>query len=224
MKKFFPLVAFLCAASFAAHPSYAAEKSGVTTIPNAKIHMQVYGMSLPPIGHIQFCADHKDECERKTPNAKTLSLTPQRWSELINVNTIVNQVIAPVSDQDLYGKAEYWSYPDKSGDCEDYVLLKRRMLMDRGWPSGALLITVVLDENNEGHAVLTVRTNEGEYLLDNKTMEIVEWRQSSYSFIKRQSHRDPRIWVSLTAEDGFAPVSATNATRMPFVSEELSAF
>jgi len=28
-----------------------------------------------------------------------------------------------------------------TGDCEDYVLLKRKMLIDAGWPREALLIT-----------------------------------------------------------------------------------
>ena len=40
--------------------------------------------------------------------------------------------------------------------------------MLRGWPESKLLITVVRDENNEGHAVLTVRTDEGDFILDNR--------------------------------------------------------
>jgi predicted transglutaminase-like cysteine proteinase len=39
-------------------------------------------------------------------------------------------------------------------DCEDYVLLKRRMLMQAGWPREALLVTVVRDKKGDGHAVL----------------------------------------------------------------------
>ena len=50
----------------------------------------------------------------------------------------------------------------RGGDCEDYVLLKRKMLMQAGWPRQALLITVVRDEQGDGHAVLTVKTDKGD--------------------------------------------------------------
>jgi predicted transglutaminase-like cysteine proteinase len=36
------------------------------------------------------------------------------------------------------------------------VLLKRRMLIQSGWPRKALLVTVVHDKHDKGHAVLTV--------------------------------------------------------------------
>ena len=42
----------------------------------------------------------------------------------------VNDSIAPVTDLEHWGVVEKWSYPDDGyGDCEDYVLLKRRMLI-----------------------------------------------------------------------------------------------
>ncbi len=107
--------------------------------------------------------------------------------------------MAPVTDQDLYGQVEMWTYPAGKGDCEDYVLLKRRMLIERGWPESTLLITVVRDENNEGHAVLTVRTDSGDLVLDNKRQDIVRWTETPYTFIKQQSDRNPLVWISLLA-------------------------
>jgi predicted transglutaminase-like cysteine proteinase len=77
-------------------------------------------------------------------------------------------------------------------------LLKQRLLIERGWPASSLLITVLRDENNEGHAVLMARTSRGDFLLDNKRAEIMTWNESHYSFVKRQSGRDPKVWVSLT--------------------------
>ena len=62
---------------------------------------------------------------------------------------------------------------DGYGDCEDYVLLKRKMLIDAGWPREALLITVVRDRKGEGHAVLTVKTDKGELVLDNQNENVV---------------------------------------------------
>jgi predicted transglutaminase-like cysteine proteinase len=86
---------------------------------------------------------------------------------------------------------------DGYGDCEDYVLLKRKMLMDAGWPREALLITVVRDKKGEGHAVLTVKSDKGEYVLDNQNESVLAWTETGYRFVKRQSQSDPNVWVSL---------------------------
>ena len=81
----------------------------------------------------------------------------------MRVNDWVNDSIAPMTDMEHWGVVEKWSYPDDGkGDCEDYVLLKRRMLMQAGWPREALLITVVRDKKGDGHAVLTVKTDKGD--------------------------------------------------------------
>ncbi|MGI9406916.1 MAG: transglutaminase-like cysteine peptidase, partial [Hyphomicrobiaceae bacterium] len=85
---------------------------------------------------------------------------------------------------------------------EDYVLLKRRMLMQRGWPASALLITVVRDEFGDGHAILTARTTSGDFILDNRLDEVVAWHALPYDFIKRQSAVNPMYWVSLTPAAG----------------------
>ena len=160
--------------------------------------MRVYGRSLPPIGHVGFCKAFPSECARDREKTRKVQLTWKRKAELRDINNLVNRKVKPVSDMSLYGRIEHWTYPDGKGDCEDYVLLKQRMLIERGWPAGALLITVVRDEHNEGHAVLTVRTSKGDFLLDNKRSDIRTWNDSPYTFVKRQSSRDPRIWVSLT--------------------------
>ena len=95
---------------------------------------------------------------------------------------------------------------DGKGDCEDYALLKRHMLMQRGWPSGALLITVVMDENREGHAVLTARMQAGDLILDNRSKEIRLWTKTPYEFVMRQSSRNPQMWVYLEPAPTKAPV------------------
>ena len=175
--------------------------------------MRVYGEALPPIGHVGFCRRHPAECRRQAAKAMRLGMTEGRKQDLQFVNDMVNRMVKPVSDQDLYGRIEHWTYPAGSGDCEDYVLLKSRLLLERGWPQSALLITVVRDENNEGHAVLTVRTPQGDYVLDNKRPEVLRWNRTGYSFVKRQSSRDPRSWVSLAPSDAprAAPISGTRS-------------
>jgi predicted transglutaminase-like cysteine proteinase len=103
-----------------------------------------------------------------------------------------------MTDLEHWGVVEKWSYPDDGyGDCEDYVLLKRRMLMESGWPREALLITVVREKNGNGHAVLTVKTDKGEFILDNQEERILLWSETSYRYVKRQSQSDPNRWVAL---------------------------
>ncbi|MEG6509881.1 transglutaminase-like cysteine peptidase [Methyloligella sp. 2.7D] len=160
-------------------------------------YMQAFGQTLPPIGYVTFCRENRGECTDRSVKRFRVRLSERSIGELIRVNEMVNQSIAPMSDMELYGQPEVWTYPASSGDCEDYVLLKRKMLMQRGWPQSALLITVVRDENNEGHAVLTVRTDKGDYILDNKQSQIRLWTDTPYVYVKRQSERNPLVWISL---------------------------
>ena len=107
----------------------------------------------------------------------------------------------PLTDIEQWGAVERWSYPnDGYSDREDYVLLKRRTLMQAGWPREALLVTVVLKEKNEGHAVLTVTNDRGDYVLDNLNKNILLWSATDYRFVKRQSQANPNVWVSLVRQ------------------------
>ena len=165
-------------------------------------YMRLYGQSIAPIGHVRFCRHFPKDCRVQKGNTDRFALSPDRWNELVAINRLVNRTIKPTSDLDLYGEIERWTYPENRGDCEDYVLLKRRMLMQRGWPASSLLITVVTDENGAGHAVLTVRTSDGDYILDNKNSKVRIWNKVPYRFYKRQSYRNPRRWVSLRPQEG----------------------
>ena len=162
--------------------------------------MRVFGQSAAPVGFIKFCAISPQDCRRSRQHNARVALTPSRWRDLEEVNHVVNSTVEPVTDKELYGEVERWSYPKRYGDCEDYVLLKRKLLADRGWPMSALLITVVRDERGDGHAVLTVRTAQGDFLLDNKRKDVLVWHQLPYEYIKRQSYLNPAMWVSLEAK------------------------
>jgi predicted transglutaminase-like cysteine proteinase len=176
------------------------------------VFMQSFGDTLPPIGYVTFCREHQAECRPAGSFADRVQLTPAKLADLGRVNDFVNNAVKPVTDLELYGQVEVWTYPADKGDCEDYVLLKRRMLIERGWPESTLPITVVRDENNEGHAVLTVRTDEGDYVLDNKRHEIVRWNDTPYTYIKQQSERNPLVWISLLPPDQ-APQFAISASH-----------
>jgi predicted transglutaminase-like cysteine proteinase len=169
-----------------------------------------FGKSLPPVGFVKFCVANPGECKNVGRRAQRVEISQATWSNLFKVNARVNSDIAPVSDADLYGVPEFWTYPVTAGDCEDYLLLKKRQLEKLGFDSGALLITVVLDEKNEGHAVLTVATSQGDYVLDNRRNDILLWNDTGYTFLKRQSQQDPRAWVALTDTNYTAPKVTSN--------------
>ncbi len=157
-----------------------------------------FGSTLPPIGYVKFCAENRDECEKKTLLiAEKAKMDSKSWQTLMLINSSVNTKIKPISDQDLYGEPERWTYPVTAGDCEDYLLLKKRDLEAKGFNASDLLITVVLDEKGEGHAVLTVATAEGDFVLDNRRDDILRWKDTGYEFLKRQSRQDPKRWVAL---------------------------
>jgi len=93
-----------------------------------------------------------------------------------------------MTDLEHWGVVERWNYPDDGyGDCEDYVLAKRRLLIQAGWPREALFVTVGRDKRGDGHAVLTVKTDKGEFVLDNQNDQILLWSDTGYRFVKRQS-------------------------------------
>lgn len=154
--------------------------------------------SRPPIGWVEFCSDNPRECASTPSNPRDVVLTTKAWKDLVRINKWVNESIRPVTDMDHWGVVERWSYPDDGkGDCEDYVLLKRRLLIEAGWPREALLITVVRERNGDGHAVLTVKTDKGEFILDNQHPDILLWSDTAYRYVKRQSQRDQNVWIAL---------------------------
>jgi predicted transglutaminase-like cysteine proteinase len=167
------------------------------------------------VGFVKFCARNPADCRDTEPGTRRVPMSGERWRIVHQLNSYVNGKISPVSDADLYGEDEYWTYPAEAGDCEDYVLIKKRYLEELGFARSALLITVVLDEKNEGHAVLTLRTDEGDFVLDNRRNEIRRWSDLDYVFLKRQSERHPREWVSLSGEglNASAMLQAEQAAR-----------
>jgi len=175
------------------------------------IFISVGDHTRPPIGWVEFCTEQPKECAGAATMPRDVVLSARTWKDLVRINKSVNDTIKPMTDLEHWGVVEKWSYPDDGyGDCEDYVLLKRRMLIQAGWPREALLITVVRDKKGEGHAVLTVKTDRGEFVLDNQNPEILSWLDTGYRFVKRQSQSDPNIWVSLGDS---RPATSTAASR-----------
>lgn len=158
--------------------------------------MPVMGATSQPVGHYEFCQRYGDQC---APNEVqgVISLSRSAWNEIVKVNNAVNVGIFPRTDEEMHGVPELWSYPTIEGDCEDYVLLKQYMLERAGYPRSALLITVLRQRNGEGHAVLTVRTDKGDFILDNLEDKIVDWKETDYKYLKRQSEKNSGKWLGI---------------------------
>ena len=155
-----------------------------------------------------LCARQPAECAVETREPAVITLTPRIRDLLARVNRRVNARIKPITDLAHWGVVDRWDYPDDGfGDCEDYQLLKRRMLMERGLPRRALRMTVVIDDIGEGHAVLMVRTDRGDLILDNKTNAVLSAPNTGYTYIKREG-QDGLAWVTL--EGGASPVATAN--------------
>ncbi len=195
-------LAVVVAAALIAVPATAAPNANLQKLPVGlhPTYVSVGQDTRAPIGWIDFCIEYKPQCNTRPSTPRDVVLTSKAWSDMVRVNLWVNQTVKPMTDMEHWGVVERWNYPtDGYGDCEDYVLLKRRMLMHAGWPREALLITVVRDKHNDGHAVLTVKTNHGEFILDNQIDRVLPWNKTGYLFVKRQSQSDPNVWVALGA-------------------------
>lgn len=189
---------FLLAGTIVASSTAQAEPYWSSTLITKKSpFMRVYGPVQPPYGYVRFCEAKPDECSAAGGEERRFYPSPARLSELDEINREINRAIEPATDEEIYGMSEYWTLPGRRGDCEDYALLKRKILLQRGWPASALLLTVVRDEKGEGHAVLTARTALGDFLLDNKFDDVKLWSASGYTLVMRQSYLNPRVWVSL---------------------------
>jgi predicted transglutaminase-like cysteine proteinase len=174
--------------------------SAALTAPASALSMRTGGVTSQPIGHYQFCQKNRRECS-SIRNANPAKVTAVGWRVIRDVNASVNRAIRPVTDRELFGRDELWTYPNGAGDCEDFVLLKRKKLMERGFAAADLLITVVRKPDGEGHAVLTVRSSEGDFILDNLENEVKLWSETPYRYLKRQASFHAGRWVSIENGD-----------------------
>lgn len=158
----------------------------------------VGGQTSVPIGASVFCKANRGDCAVNRTVVEAMPLDERRWAELVDTNNLINSAIVPVTDADYYRADEVWAYPtDGYGDCEDYALAKRRALIALGWHPSTLLMTVVREQDGDGHAVLMVRTDRGDLVLDNQDGRVLLWNQTPYQYLKRQSQADASRWIDL---------------------------
>jgi predicted transglutaminase-like cysteine proteinase len=155
------------------------------------------GAAKPIMGWIRFCAQNPAECTVDPDEPATIELTAKDWQTLNRINQQVNAGIKAKTDKDHWGVEDIWDFAeDGYGDCEDYQLVKRKRLVEAGFPRRALRMTVVIDEEGAGHAVMMVRTTRGDFILDNKRNAILPWHKTGYVYIKREGD-EGSAWASL---------------------------
>lgn len=192
-----------------------------------RAYLTEYGYERPLRGWVEFCETHSQDCFAHTGGAlgtgMRITLGDTEWRMLREVNNWVNQNVKPLPDPDHWGVSEKWSYPDDGyGDCEDYVLLKRRMLIEMGWPREVLRITMVFNKQlKDKHAVLTVPVTDEhgrpmDLVLDNLwlAIETVDKAAERYDFLRRQKE-DPMVWVSLVPPKNSKRVAKAAPAKQP---------
>ncbi len=181
----------------------------LASLSTSDVGAKVRGDAKPIAAWTTFCQDYAAECAVDRSEPARITLTPAIWSTITAVNKRINKSVEPMTDMDHLHVADRWDLAeDGIGDCEDFQLLKRHLLAEAGLPRRAMRMTVVIDEKGEGHAVLTLITDRGDIVLDNKTNAILPWHRTGYVFIKRES-QDATAWVSL----GGATSPVTTANR-----------
>ncbi len=207
-------VAF-CLATLFAGPGVAEARQRAAVLPVVAAGQDAWqtetGLTSHPIGWENFCRKNAATCRQQDARPGIVMLDAAIWTLITKTNIDVNAAITPMSDDEHWGVTESWDFPDDGfGDCEDYVLQKRRLLHKAGLPLAALMITVVRDLEGAGHAVLTVRTDRGDFILDNKRNRVLLWSETGYGYIKRQANLNPMRWMSLGPA---APMTAATAAR-----------
>ena len=156
--------------------------------------------SAPPLLQIEQLEAYRPTIEADFALVGAPRLTPATPSPLLDkgqlalinaVNRAVNREVRKASDFDLYGLLEFWSLPrvidgKMYGDCEDYALEKRRRLIAAGVPAAALSMAVATTARGEGHAVLVVSMESGDWVLDNLTPWATPWEDLNYHWLQRQ--------------------------------------
>jgi predicted transglutaminase-like cysteine proteinase len=182
----------------------------------------VFGRAPVPIGWLQFCAERPSDCRASGPAEAVVRLTPARAAQLRQVNLSINASLTPVPDIRHYGVPQRWTIPaDGMGSCHHYMLMKRQALARLGWPPSALLVTVVRDRRGQGHAILTVRTDQGDLVLDNLNGDVLSWSATGYDYLMRQSGTSPNTFVALSRSSDVA-TSPSGRRRAPLIPTRAS--
>jgi predicted transglutaminase-like cysteine proteinase len=199
-------IVFLCAACTACADASGGTSSFVSEVPFNSIPGEDWDISSripgepakPPSGYMNYCHRNPADCRGERNAPASVIYSGKVAAEIREVNYVVNKALHPADDITHYGRAEFWTIPiDGAGDCEDYVLAKRKMLFLLGIPRSATRIAVALTQSRERHAVLIIVTDRGDYVLDNLRNDILLKYDTPYSWIERQDSNSVTGWIAM---------------------------
>jgi predicted transglutaminase-like cysteine proteinase len=211
----FKRIAFAAAAATVFGVAFASLVEASETGAPASTYAPIGNVTSVPYGWVDFCGRRPEECSLGKLSPVDVRLTKKTWTALQHVNKRVNELIEPITNLEHWGTmVDHWDYPiDGKGDCKVYALYKRKLLVEQGFPRQALLMTIVRDLDGEGHAILTVKTDRGEFVLDNLSDQVRPWDATGYSFVKRQAQDDPNVWLDLGGARGVSAATAVGSSE-----------
>jgi predicted transglutaminase-like cysteine proteinase len=177
--------------------------------------------ALPPILFSLFCVRHPDDCQpHEDRRTEELLSAEQRRRQMDLANSAVNVAIAPETatafDND-------WTILPHVGNCGDYAVSKRHLLLQFGWPSSSLLLAeVVVRATGEHHLVLLVREARDTFVLDNLAPRVSRVAEvlDKYTFVRVQSDQNPRFWVRAGRDEPGGSARAAHLRSPTFAEDE----
>lgn len=155
--------------------------------------------SPAPFAFHDWCKSDPVVCDA-SQGSSSIQLTYEMLSMIEIVNHDVNAHIKPADDIEQYGIEDHWVANPQSGfgDCEDYALSKKALLLNVGLPSAAMRLATVYDpETLEGHAVLVIGTSQGLLVLDNRVPEVLELHKAMYKAYWIQPKNPNNMWTAV---------------------------
>ena len=210
-----------------------------TTQGSARLVSQ--GVTQPPVGAFSFCLEEPEACGLPTQQIESLSkdssksasdpvaaqdetapthpavLTDLQLFAMARViNASVNTAISYRSDALTWNTEERWVLPLSAegvnyGDCEDYALEKRAALLAAGAPSDRLRMATAWSPGTGVHAVLILRLEDGDYVLDSTTPHILNVAQTRYEWRSLQSGPSLLEWSQVSTSPLLASAQSYTA-------------
>ena len=145
----------------------------------------IVGYTLAPTGFYALCAEQPRQCE---------PVAPRRGVALNEIDTVNRRINAAIRPQPEPPGQDIWKVGGASGDCEDYALKKRNVLLKAGLGTGRVRLAVGVLRDGEFHAVLIVTTKSGDRVLDNLNGEMRPISRLGFKILSVQSAKNPMAW------------------------------
>lgn len=147
-----------------------------------------------PHGAANLCERYRWACQS---SGRVRFAPAEALSIAVSVNRRVNSGFRQISDSTQYRQEDRWALlTNRGGDCEDFALQKMLELIERGVPPEALMIATVHSRSVGAHAVLVLRTERGDFVLDNLNRRVLHWSETTYAFLRVQDPASRGRWLS----------------------------